>query len=85
MPRLRELHQAVPTLVEQADEIRVKLHRGIGSLGAISPVNHADTHPLFHCLDELVEVFAVGGDLLQQDAVVNSLAFGKDAVYGECR
>lgn len=77
-----EATQQVPSLAEQLDAIR-RENKTAGFGGLVAFVAHQHLASSLHRADDEFEVFAVGGDVFEHDAVLQAQALADDVVDGE--
>ena len=78
-----EATQQIPSLAEQLDAIR-REDKAAGFGGLVAFVTHQHLASRLHRADDEFEVFAVGGDVFEHDAVLHAQALTDDVVDGEC-
>ena len=71
-----------PALAEQLDAVG-REGEGLGFCRLVATVGDADSLALLHCLDDQFQVFAIGGDVLQHDAMLQAQALADDVVDGQ--
>ena len=74
--------EEVPAAAEELDAVGLERPLRVG-VAAVTTVGDGDADAALHGLHNLSEEFALGGDILEEDAVVESTGFAHDIADGE--
>lgn len=79
-----ELAQQVPALTEELDAVG-REGEGLGIRRLVAAVGDADSLAFFHGFDHQFQVFAIGGDVLEHNAMLEAHALTNDVADGQGR